>query len=60
MALERVNFIKYCGRCRYRNLSPTTLPCDDCNEVCFNEDTDEPICFVQDKEDNKKGSCLFM
>ena len=47
-----VNFEKYCKICRYKHLSPTTLPCDDCNEIFYNS-SEKPKYFVPEKEEQQ-------
>lgn len=51
MGRTYVDFDKYCKICRYKHLSPTTLPCDDCNEIYYNNDSDKPKYFVPEEKE---------
>ena len=51
MALKEVYFHEYCKKCKYKDLPATTEPCDDCNEIPYNEDSHKPVYFVQEDEE---------
>lgn len=47
MSKKIVEFVEYCNKCKFENLTEEDEPCDECLSNPVNEDSHKPIDFVE-------------
>ena len=49
MNTKEVLFYKFCSKCEHKDVKETDIPCDECLEYGYNEDSTKPIHFKENK-----------
>lgn len=47
MNTKEVLFYKFCSKCKNKDTKETEMPCDECLEYPYNEDSTKPIHFKE-------------
>lgn len=49
MNTKEVKFDVFCNKCIHKDTKETDMPCDECLEYGYNEDSTKPIHFKENK-----------
>lgn len=50
MNTKEVLFSQFCSKCKNKDTKETDMPCDECLEYGYNEDSHKPIHFKEEQK----------